>query len=942
MNSKQDISSLCRIKVNKMLSSLNSKKNIFIPNYTLLNKNEEKYSYLNKKGNSIKTNHKKNIKDKLNKTNILTTEENYNKQPIDFIINHGVLVYQRNFKGEEVINLGINNEYLRKNNFNMEKKNNTIYQTESNFHHKNNNNNNTVNRYTRQNWSIKRRTNTNGSKKTLGSTSDIPLFKNKNTSSRQKKILSTNLNTTQNSISSVNSFSVKTFLASSKNQKNSSANKNKNENIKNNIINQNTKNTKRVINYVRKKNNNTNSQNKFFIFRKRKKNNSTIIGKEEKANNKTVIKDNKVIPNNINNKYKTNYNSKKNFEKIKNINNEEKKYNSAEQFTNFETIKKLTQLYININKIKKYYLKKYFNILKEYNININPSTNRNRFKEKKISLDIYENQNKLNKIGINKIIQEKSKQNKNFKNSYCNPEHKKSNSILVNKKFSSNTTSAKELLKNNSNSSLTYIISKNMKFFSKEKNDKNEKNSELYRDCKSLQRKYEEICRRKKRQYTMTFTNKFKDNISNNENNNLNKTNSFSNFDCNSVNSFPIKKSDKLNQMFNLNENNNDKKNNTENKKDKNIYKIKLIKNNAHDKKIISYRIEKSNQKTLIDNNFLKQNNLIENDLQKKYNFGSNYKKIEQNINNELNNKFNHKVFIHKRKNYILDDKNKNKEIFYKRRQKRNNSNGTKRGNLSFSIKNICTKDKRISIHINYVPFIPNSKNNYIKSLLIIENIINYNYIPIKKIKNIIKRKNDNKLTLIREEEEKSKYLNSTNNSKIFEDELNSTLKNSTNFRITKNKKIHNLNIIKLVGILHKCFYNNNIYDKKDFIFKLKIIFLVTIIKCIIHNKIKDAHIIKYLKKKSKDKNNVIYYKKKNNIKHISNIYFKDKVYLNNIIINENILSSHSFDLHQKYKDDEKHKDKQNINIYHKNNGDKFNILDYQSKTEIYKFNMDD
>ena len=67
-----------------MLSSLNSKKNIFIPNYTLLNKNEEKYSYLNKKGNSIKTNHKKNIKDKLNKTNILTTEENYNKQPNRF------------------------------------------------------------------------------------------------------------------------------------------------------------------------------------------------------------------------------------------------------------------------------------------------------------------------------------------------------------------------------------------------------------------------------------------------------------------------------------------------------------------------------------------------------------------------------------------------------------------------------------------------------------------------------------------------------------------------------------------------------------------------------------------------------------------------------------------------------------------------------------------
>ena len=43
MNSKNDIGSLCRIKVNKMLSSLNSKNNdFFIPKYTISNKNEEK------------------------------------------------------------------------------------------------------------------------------------------------------------------------------------------------------------------------------------------------------------------------------------------------------------------------------------------------------------------------------------------------------------------------------------------------------------------------------------------------------------------------------------------------------------------------------------------------------------------------------------------------------------------------------------------------------------------------------------------------------------------------------------------------------------------------------------------------------------------------------------------------------------------------------------
>ena len=149
MESQKDISSLCRIKVNKMLNSLNSNKNIFIPKYTILSKNEEKYSYLKPKGNSFKTNHNKksqnlNLKMKISKSNISTTEENYNNQPIDFLIDHGVLIYQRDFKGEEVINLGINNEYLRKNKFNMIKNDNTIYQTESNFRPKKHNNNSSI------------------------------------------------------------------------------------------------------------------------------------------------------------------------------------------------------------------------------------------------------------------------------------------------------------------------------------------------------------------------------------------------------------------------------------------------------------------------------------------------------------------------------------------------------------------------------------------------------------------------------------------------------------------------------------------------------------------------------------------------------------------------------------------------------------------------------
>ena len=232
--------------------------------------------------------------------------------------------------------------------------------------------------------------------------------------------------------------------------------------------------------------------------------------------------------------------------------------------------------------MKNHYINICFEILKEYN------KNTNIFKVNNINLDIYEN--KINKIEINEKILERCKQNKNFQNSHYNPKHEKSNSIIVNKIMSSNTASTKELQKNNSNSNLSYLISKNLKFFSKEKDDKNEKRPELYRDSKSLQKKYEQICRRKKRQLTMTFTTRFKDITIKKENNNLNKANSFPNLDKKKAISFQLKNRKQLNQIFNLDEKNIEKKNYTEkkNKKDKDIYKIKLIKGNFNDKKIIS------------------------------------------------------------------------------------------------------------------------------------------------------------------------------------------------------------------------------------------------------------------------------------------------------------------------------------------------------------------
>ena len=197
-----------------------------------------------------------------------------------------------------------------------------------------------------------------------------------------------------------------------------------------------------------------------------------------------------------------------------------------------------------------------------------------------------------------------------------------------------------------------------------------------------------------------------------------------------------------------------------------------------------------------------------------------------------------------------------------------------------------------------------NNINNFDNSILKIENIINYDYIiKNKKNKKIIRRKNDleDRLTLIREEDEKSKCLNSTKSSKLLEDEINPIKKNTKNLRLSKDLKKYNIKLAKIVYLLEKVLSSFYIYDKNKFLLNLKIICLVTHIKKIINNKYRDINIIKYITKINKDK--MIYYPKIKNQKrkkNISNIYIKDKIFFNNIIMNENIISSHSFDCNKK------------------------------------------
>lgn len=1019
----------CRIKVNKMLSTLNSNWNIFIPKYTLSNRNEAKYlSHLNKtKELSKKTHNKKNnikninIMKKSNKTTINTTEDNYVKQPIDFIINHGVLVYQRNFKGEEIVNLGVNSEYLRKNKFNMVKNDNSIYQSESNFGLFDPNS--TVN----SNLSHTKKPNSSNWRKNIISMSDMAKSKNinKNTSSRQKNMFNTNLNTTQNSINSMNSVSVKNCFVSSKNKTLTNNRDKQRSNLE-------IKNAKKVINYVRKKKN-MNDSNKFLIFRKKKNVTSSFFGNDEnecmnnKYNMNSKIKtknknDNKIIPKVLESRFNSTFMKSSNTKGESNINNIIKKLNKNKDkdILQKKEKKKLKsenfgKFIEKINIFVNYYLKKYFHILLKYNKSEN--NNNKILNDDNAKIDIEEiangirkrkrfsQENKKIEIELNNLEIGQNKQKLKIPNSFDLPDHKKSNSIVVNKMISSNTSSCKELPKNiRKNNNFSFLLTNKLKFFSKDKDINNNINdtreSELYRDSQSLQKKYEQICRRKKRDMTLTFTRKFKDKdinsvLENNYLSDFNKTNSFSNLnDNNSINSMNMNILDlrkKHKKMFykdsplNTSHNNNNIENENDETKDKNMIKIKLIKsNNVKNKKMINYRIEKIIPKTMSkdiqdninihnlseirkkktmninDNNddktlprkksYVSFNNKIINDYLSENNISS-----TNDINKAYNNNLNKKTYTHKR-NSLVENKNnlKIKEIYNKKGKTKNknknknksdsnynNKNKYKYKYISHLIKNICTKDKRIFIHINYITQILKSKiNRYNKSMLSCENIMNYCFIGLhQRNKNLLKRNNDyeNKLSLIKEEDEKSKCLNSTNSIKFIDEEelYNNPKANMKHIRILKDRYGYNLSVPKILNIIEKSYLNMCSNDKRDFLLKLKIIYFDSTIKRIFCKKLRFTKFGKLLQKKGKNK--MIYYPKINRPKMRKKFLQKSNIYTKSKIDNDRSeLTSRSLDLNKDYKTIELSGIKEKI--YCRNNfTDRDEILQLLSKTEIKK-----
>ena len=610
---KDELISLCRIKVNTMLSSLNNNnKNIFIPKYTFANKNESKN--LCSVNNIIKKQ-----KQKMNSTTIPINYNKKNKEEknVDFIIDHGVLVYQKNLQGEEVINFGINKKKIFNKNILY---NNIKTKTEINFNKK-----------------IKKKIKTNDTK----NLKDYSLKDNIN----NKYILSS-----------------KAFY-------------NKHNSEKENFLNFNERN---FINITQQKSCN------YFKTKTIKNNNSKIVNL--------------------------------------------------------------------VSKIKKIYNKK----IKEF------------FEKVIIILD----------------------------SEYLITNNKKSNSIYVNRRLTSNSNTSRS---NSHFKNLYFLISKNFQFFSK-----NSKEKELYRDSKSLEKKYEQICKRKKLNMNMTFTDSFKKNLFFKESkiniSERNDSNSFSNFKnnyyslCPKIN--PIRNCKNIIQSSNIIYNTINQKINVKNQslysfRENSKIKIHLNENSNDNHKNKSYRIDKNYLTIKKDNSY----NYITNNLARK--------KIKLYNINFSKNKINKKI-----KHYLSREKSPiNKYYFH-------------------SVKNICTKDKRIYIRINYLPNI--AQNNNEKKGLNISKAFEFNYIPERRNKERKKELNM-RLDLIKEEE-KIKIINS--------------------FKKNTNVQYFNKPMNKLINVLEK-----NIYIKKKEIFS------------------KLNKLNKKQRRKQSKKNNFI---------------IRDKIYMNNIFINTN------------------------------------------------------
>ena len=642
-------------------------------------------------------------------------------------------------------------------------------------------------------------------------------------------------------------------------------NKNKNLNNNNNYLFSNSKNSNKTIEVHKKRNSEINKRNifntvKYNKYQKHKQLSMGLIDSFNKMiteGSEASIESLSKNPNKINKIIFLSGTKIKNFKDRNNANNT----NNTNNVSDFN-IKDETTIKMEIYRIKlfkeflkhflsfyKSYIKKYFKYfvdeIKNKKTIINSRTINNYFihRAKNPSFVLSQNRNKNNNIGKDidnnenaflkcstsidyyKINNEPIKnKNSNFKNRNTIPNefndkfiyhnsmslYKLSSNInsdyrnttpRINKNMN-NLSSIKKRVKENKSPSFRIgnrtIINRDISF-GKEKMEENE----LYRDSKELNKKYEQIQRRRRKinlfnQSTGILSNRSVDNYKNTQFDLSNEFNEIKRYIQ------EIKK-----------DNVNSKRNTINSDRNKNI---KINNTNPNDNEELKENKNKINK--------IMNNKIINIKNEKNYSIrsinGKKYKIMKVNINkNLINNKEKNNSYKNNNKNNItINDKdynltqyNKN-NIYYSKKIKKENEL------FSIIVKNINTKDNKIHICIHYY-FLKERKKPLKQRYNFLKQSKN---ISLSILNNIKKEKIDDlnikvKLSSIKEEEL------SVHNSKIFDE--------TDNIKTFDNNKNIKQFIEKVEKILIKKY-------KKNFFYKIKTIELIFKLNNVINNKKKE------------------------------------------------------------------------------------------------------
>ena len=516
---------------------------------------------------------------------------------------------------------------------------------------------------------------------------------------------------------------------------------------------------------------------------------------------------------NINNYYynTNNYKSQEIINKIIYRNNFEKENNDLKNKMLLNNYRKrlIKQFFSKFKPYYYSYLKKYFHIF---------ISNLKNFKKKKV-INISKSNEFIKNNGIKKISKDLKVIHLSYSNfnnidiRYNNTENLNSNNFISSN--NSRNNKGNKNLSNQNKKSNYFLINHSNIYFKTIENSTNDK--ELYRNNFELEKKHSQILQRKKRKK-----------YSRNDNYTLMNSNPNT-----KVESKTIDVSSPYNKFVY-------KKNNFEKEKIKFSGSPYMTEDMTSYNSLSNRELSKDTIKVFKSNNTnIKTIPRKQNEKNTKINKNILKKKLNEKISNSINSKYLKTEALDRNKKihfkYIFTTIPNKKISIEKKREEIDNINSSRynKNFISKKIKDIFTKDKKINIHIKYVFFIPsdNEKKNLkqINKSLKIDKKYSFSYFGIqtKKKRIIYTKKKYNKLSSIKEEEERSKCSFSTvlQNSKSIEENnsiLEYLIKEINNYIYTKMKikLLYRLKVINLViclkNVIKKRIFNKINLIKKD------------------------------------------------------------------------------------------------------------------------------